>query len=72
MKSFAVYEKESGRIVASGTSFYPDTMADSRHSVLIVDHALEMGGYFISAGIVCRIPEKPPGHFRFNYQTKTC
>lgn len=71
MKNFIVYEKSSGKVIASGTSFKPESNKDSRHDVLITDSVLDIYGIYVIDGAVVKLPEKPSGYYIFNYQTKS-
>lgn len=71
MKNFIVYEKSSGKVIASGTSFKPESNKDSQHDVLITDSVLDIYGIYVMDGAVVKLPEKPSGYYIFNYQTKS-
>lgn len=67
MKHFVIY-KQSGEVVASGTSFNPEIMEDEERSVLIIDQPVHLDSVYVKNRTLIPKPVKPAENYAFNFE----
>ncbi|MGE8318328.1 MAG: tail fiber assembly protein [Comamonas sp.] len=70
MTPFVLYQRADGRILSSGTSFEPETLAGAGQAVLVVERACDPSCHYVRDGQVLPMPPNPGDGYRFNYALK--
>ena len=71
MKKYVLYEKNTGRILAAGTSFDVDYMINSEHGIIEGKTVESLETSYVQNGEVKTMPAKPSIHHKWDYAKST-
>lgn len=68
---FVMFERDTGSIFMTGTSFSPLGMETEHAGVLVVDHPVDGACHFVADGRVQAFPPMPPGCVVFDFSSRS-
>ncbi|WP_034387314.1 phage tail assembly chaperone [Comamonas composti] len=70
MTPFVLYQAADGRVLSSGTSFNPQSLAGVGQGILVVERPCDPCGSYVKDGQLIPMPVSPGEGYRFNYSSK--